>query len=281
MNRSCKHTFRPDCEDLEGRQLLSASPSVTKLQLLSPTTPVPERGPLSQPQTPSRLPPRLPPGLPPRLPPRLPPSITPSGSLIQATQAHLIATTITIAQSIIIIDIILLLRTVVALIIVTTIILIPIYIMVAMIMSLANSVMPLTPTRERHRWTSNMGRPAPCLTRQMGARPPSWLPPCLRRRDHGSGRNRPGAVCGRIAAHSPVFSERDRGSRRRPRTSSGSQKGRARCRSPSSRRCRPATDRTVSSIERITSVSSHRPMGIRGAGQAATVAGQPNQRMEI
>jgi hypothetical protein len=39
MDRRCKHTFRPGCEDLEGRQLLStgATPSIGYLLKLKPT----------------------------------------------------------------------------------------------------------------------------------------------------------------------------------------------------------------------------------------------------
>ena len=45
MNRTCKHTFRPGCEDLEGRQLLS-SVAAKPIGIPTPIHPLPPPGPL-------------------------------------------------------------------------------------------------------------------------------------------------------------------------------------------------------------------------------------------
>jgi hypothetical protein len=41
MDRTCKHTFRPGCEDLEGRQLLSTFVARPIFPILTPIHPLP------------------------------------------------------------------------------------------------------------------------------------------------------------------------------------------------------------------------------------------------
>ena len=257
MNRSCKHTFRPDCEDLEGRQLLSASPSVTKLTAAVPNNSSSRAGTAQS--TPDSLP---------------TPSRTPSQTPSQTSSQYYTKwepypghpgtsycyyyyyspeyynyrynTIITYSSS-------------------------PDYsyyynpytylyygrydYVTSQFSYAINPYKGATPMDQQY------GTPGPLPNTPDGGTTPIMAPPCLRRRDHGSGRNRPGAVCGQDVRTPQFFRSEIAGVAAGLAPAVAAKRVEA---MPITiiQEIRPATDRTVSSIERITSVSSHRPMGI-------------------